>query len=104
MQAGPTLKGHPMRIPFSDLSLQYQTLKPAMDLALRLVIEKGAFIKGEEVKKFEHRFAEALGTAHCIGVGNGTDALFLALKVLGIGPGDRVITAANSFIASAEAI
>src|SRR5690242_3236914 len=91
-------------IPFVDLQLQYETIKAEVDRAVLGVIAKAEFIGGPAVKAFEATFAESVGIGHCIGVGNGTDAIFLALKALGIGQGDQVVTAANSFIASSEAI
>jgi dTDP-4-amino-4,6-dideoxygalactose transaminase len=93
-----------LNIPFVDLKAQYESIKPEIDAAISDVIAKSAFIGGAYVKSFEAAFAEFCGTKHCIGVGNGTDALFIALKSLGIGTGDEVITVANSFIATAEAI
>lgn len=93
-----------MNIPFVDLRAQYESIKPEIDSAISEVIGKSAFIGGPYVKSFEAAFAEFCGVKHCIGVGNGTDALFIALKALGIGNGDEVITVANSFIATPEAI
>lgn len=75
-----------------------------MDCAIQAVINDSAFIGGKNLKSFEMNFADFIGARHCIGVGNGTDALFITLKALGIGAGDEVITAANSFIATSEAI
>src|SRR5688572_6785750 len=68
------------------------------------VIAESAFIKGPHVERFEKSFAAYVGARHCIGVGNGTDALYLVLRALGIGSGDEVITVANSFFATSEAI
>jgi len=68
------------------------------------VINSCAFITGRYVKEFEDNFANFCKAKHCIGVGNGTDALYISLKVLGIGIGDEVITVANSFVATSEAI
>ncbi|OHB23165.1 MAG: hypothetical protein A2939_00290 [Parcubacteria group bacterium RIFCSPLOWO2_01_FULL_48_18] len=68
------------------------------------VVARGDFTLGKAEQEFETRFAQKFGVQHAIGVGNGTDALFLALKALGVGPGDEVITAPNSFVASAGAI
>jgi dTDP-4-amino-4,6-dideoxygalactose transaminase len=91
-------------IPLVDLKAQYETIKREIDDAIQHVIGDTAFIKGKYTREFEDNFARALGARHCIGVGNGTDALFIALRVLGIGRGDEVITAANSFIATSETI
>ncbi len=93
-----------MKIPFVDLKAQYNSIKSEIDRVISDVIEEGAFVGGRYVKTFEQNFADYVGTKHCIGVGNGTDALFVALKALGVGKGDEVITAANSFIATSEAI
>jgi len=93
-----------MNIPFVDLKSQYANIKDEIDNAIAEVISKTAFIGGSFAKTFETNFAEFCNVKHCVGVGNGTDALFIALKALGIGKGDEVITAANSFIATSEAI
>jgi dTDP-4-amino-4,6-dideoxygalactose transaminase len=93
-----------MKIPLVDLQAQYAAIKPEIDAALQGVIEKCAFIMGEPVKSFEAAFAEYCRAQYCIGASSGTTALHLALVVWGIGPGDEVITAPNSFIATAEAI
>jgi dTDP-4-amino-4,6-dideoxygalactose transaminase len=79
-------------------------IKNEIDEAISNVISQSAFIGGSYLKSFETAFAEFCNVKYCIGVGNGTDALFLALKALGIGNGDEVITVANSFIATSEAI
>jgi len=93
-----------MQIPFVDLRAQYESIKEEIDQAISDVILDSAFIGGKYIKTFERNYANYLGVNHCVGVGNGTDALFIALKVLGAGKGDEVITAANSFIATSEAI
>jgi len=93
-----------MRIPLVDLKAQYFCIKYEIDEAISRAIEDSAFIKGKYVECFEENFARAIGVRNCIGVGNGTDAIQIALKVLGIGQGDEVITAANTFIATSEAI
>ena len=92
-----------MIVPFLNLKAQYHSLKPAIDAAMSKAVENGEFIGGPELKKFEAAFAKAHGVKHCIGVGNGTDALFVILKSIGLAPGDHVITVANSFIATSEA-
>lgn len=91
-------------IPLLNLKKQYQNLKNDIDSAIFNVINTTSFIKGEDVKKFEEAFAQYLNASHCIGVANGTDALILTMKALGIGPGDEVITVPNTFIATVEAI
>jgi len=93
-----------MDIPLVDLKTQYMNIKKEIDEAISEVISKTAFVGGTYVTAFESAFADFCGVKHCIGVGNGTDALSIALKSLGIGSGDEVITAANSFIATPEAI
>lgn len=93
-----------MNIPFVDLKIQYASIKDEIDAAIAEVISKTAFIGGAHLKAFETAFAEFCKVKYCVGVGNGTDALFIALRALGIGDGDEVITAANSFIATSEAI
>lgn len=93
-----------MKIPFVDLKSQYESIKEEMDKAIATVISQTAFIGGSHVKNFEEAFSKFIGVKNCVGVGNGTDALYLSLKAMGIGPGDEVITAANSFIATSEAI
>lgn len=93
-----------MKVPFVDLKSQYNSIKSEIDGAIAEVISNTAFIGGSYAKKFEESFAEYSGVKYCVGVGNGTDALFIALKTLGIGAGDEVITVANSFIATSEAI
>jgi dTDP-4-amino-4,6-dideoxygalactose transaminase len=93
-----------MNVPFVDLKAQYASIRDEIDAAMRAVLERCEFIGGRELKAFEERFAAAHSVKHCIGVANGTDALVIILKALGIGRGDEVLTPANSFIASSEAV
>jgi dTDP-4-amino-4,6-dideoxygalactose transaminase len=93
-----------MKIPFVDLTAQYRLIQGEIDRAISEVISESAFIGGKHVRRFEEAFASFCRADYCIGVGNGTDALYIALRAAGIGQGDEVITAANSFIATAEAI
>ncbi len=93
-----------MTIPFVDLKTQYKTLKPQIDAALQSVLERSAYIMGQELEEFEEAFANYIGLKHCLGVSTGTDALELAIRACGIGPGDEVITVPNTFIATTEAI
>ena len=93
-----------MKIPLVDLKTQYVSIKKEIDQAIYNIIHEAAFIGGKYVKTFEQNFSNYVGTKYCIGVGNGTDALFIALKSLGIKEGDEVITVSNSFIATSEAI
>ena len=93
-----------MNIPFVDLKAQYQSIKKEIDAAIQGVIADTAFIGGKYVKVFEERFASFYGVKHCIGVANGTDAIYIALKMLEIGEGDEVITVANTWISTSETI
>jgi len=91
-------------VPFIDLKRQYKRIKEEILSATQRVYEKGRFILGEEVSAFEKEFSHYCGVRYGVGVGSGTDALYLALKVAGIGEGDEVVTVANSFVATALAI
>lgn len=93
-----------MTIPLVDLHAQYLSIKEEVDSAIRRVIEESAFIGGRFVREFEEAFAADYGIRHCISVANGTDAIYIALKMLGIGLGDEVITTAQSWISTSEAI
>jgi len=93
-----------MNIPFVDLKVQYLSIKGEIDAAVESVISETAFIGGKYVKEFEENFAKLYGVKHCISVANGTDAIYITLKMLGIGAGDEVITVANSWISSSETI
>ncbi len=93
-----------LSVRLADLSAQHTPLKEELLREIEKVIDSGSFILDEKVRDFEGRFAEYCGVRYARGVANGTDALILALKALEIGPGDEVITAANSFVATAEAI
>ncbi|MBX3228102.1 MAG: DegT/DnrJ/EryC1/StrS family aminotransferase [Labilithrix sp.] len=87
-----------------DLKAQRTQLSKELDSAVRDVMDASAFIGGAQLRAFEQGFAAAQGVRHCIGVGNGTDALVVILRALGLGANEVVITAANSFIASSEAV
>lgn len=93
-----------MKVPFVDLKSQYKSIKNDIDLAIKEVIEETAFIGGKPVNDFEISFAKLYGINHCISVANGTDSLFIIMKMLGIKEGDEVITVANSWISSSETI
>lgn len=93
-----------MKVPFLDLKVQYEIIKDEIHTALKQVMENTAFAGGPFVVKFEKEFAHFCGCEHAIGVGNGTDALWLSLLALGVGQGDEVITVPDTFIATAEAI
>lgn len=87
-----------------DLRMQYGKLRDEIDQALRSVLESAAFIKGPEVNMFEQELKEYLGIKHVISCANGTDALYLALMVLGLKPGDEIITTNFTFIATVETV
>ncbi len=93
-----------MNIPLVDLAAQYWTITEEINLAISDVIATSIFIGGPHVETFERTFARFCSAKHCVSVANGTDALFIALRVLGIGNGDEVITTATSFTATSEAI
>ena len=93
-----------MHVPFANIQIQYQQLKSEIKAGIDSVLDDFAFINGPYAQKFEEKFAKAIKVKYVIGVSNGTDAIIVALKSLGIGYGDEVITAANSFIATSEAI
>ena len=91
-------------VKYINFPLQYKKIKTELLKTIENVFESGNFILGSEVEKFEKNFAKYCETKYALGVGNGTSALFLAMKSLGIGNGDEVITASNSFLATAGAI
>jgi dTDP-4-amino-4,6-dideoxygalactose transaminase len=93
-----------MEVPFLDLKAQYKAISSHIDKAISDVIEDTAFVRGLFVSNFERAFAAAHSGCHCVGVGNGTDALFVVYHVLGLGQGDEVITTACSWIATSETI
>jgi dTDP-4-amino-4,6-dideoxygalactose transaminase len=93
-----------MKVPFVDLKEQYMSIKNEIDSAINEVIQNTNFIGGEIVSEFEKSFANLYGAKHCISVANGTDSLYIIMKMLNIGSGDEVITVANSWISSSETI
>src|SRR6266849_3211042 len=93
-----------MSVPFLDLKSHHGRLRDELDRAIRAVIDSSAFAGGPFVEEFERDFASYCGCQHAIGVGSGTEALWLSLLACGVGPGDEVITVANTFMATAEAI
>jgi dTDP-4-amino-4,6-dideoxygalactose transaminase len=95
---------NPMKIPFVDLARQFRAIEAELTNAFHDVGHSGVYIMGERLESFEAKAAEFCGVRHAIGVADGSDALFLILKALGIGPGDEVITVPNSFIATAWTI
>jgi dTDP-4-amino-4,6-dideoxygalactose transaminase len=94
----------PRPIPIIDLKAQLARIRPEIDAALERVLTSTAFVGGPDVAELEREFAAFCGTTHACAVANGTDALQLALRAHGIGPGDEVVTVANTFIATGEAI
>ncbi len=91
-------------VPLVDVVAAYRALEPELDAAVARVVSAGAFIGGPEVTAFERAFAAFCGTRHAVGVASGTAALHLALRALGVGQGDEVVTVAHTFSATAEAI
>jgi dTDP-4-amino-4,6-dideoxygalactose transaminase len=91
-------------IPYIDLGAQHRPLKDELMEAIGRVIDHGVFILGEEVTRFEEAFASLCGARYAVGVNSGTDALIFALRAVGVGPGDEVITVPNSFVASTTCI
>lgn len=91
-------------VPFVDLKTQCQELTPEIMPAIEDVIRRAAFILGAEVDEFEEKFADYCDSSYCVSVASGTDAIHLALRAVGVGPGDEVITAGNSFVATTFAI
>ncbi|MBI2070594.1 MAG: DegT/DnrJ/EryC1/StrS family aminotransferase [Elusimicrobia bacterium] len=90
-------------IPLLDLNREHRSLKASLGRSLARIVANNQFIRGPAYKEFCRSFANFCQTAHCIGVANGTDALYLAIKALGLGPGDEIITSPLTFIAPAEA-
>jgi dTDP-4-amino-4,6-dideoxygalactose transaminase len=97
---GPTRSG----VPLVDLAAQHDQVADEVALGWAEVLKATAFVGGHQVTAFEAEFAEYSGVRHCVGVANGTDALELALRALGVGPGDECMLPANTFIATAEAV
>jgi dTDP-4-amino-4,6-dideoxygalactose transaminase len=93
-----------MKIPFVDLHAQYLTIKEAIDSAIAEVIAESAYIRGRHVDAFEQAWASTLGVKRCVSCANGTDAIYIALRGLGVRPGDEVITSAHSWISTSETI
>ena len=94
----------PFKVPYTAFPQRIGPLKSELMASIETVLDSGMYVLGENVREFEREFANYCGTEYSVGVANGTCSLHLALRALGIGPGDEVITASNSFIASAGAI
>ncbi|HWP44275.1 MAG TPA: DegT/DnrJ/EryC1/StrS family aminotransferase, partial [Blastocatellia bacterium] len=93
-----------MRVPFGDLRRQYNERRSVIDAAIARVLERGWFVLGEELSRFEQEFASYTGSRHAVGVASGTEAIQLALMAAGVGPGDEVITAPNTCVPTVAAI
>lgn len=93
-----------MNVPFVDLHAQYLGIKSEIDAAIAEVIARSTFIRGPYVERFEKAWAETLGVKHCVSCANGTDALYIAMRALGMKTGDEVITTAYSWISTSETI
>ena len=91
-----------MNIPFVDLKIQYQSIKPEIDAVFESILTQARFVGGPQITEFENAFADYMRADHCIACANGTDALEIALLALGIGAGDEVIVPAMSWISTAE--
>jgi dTDP-3-amino-3,4,6-trideoxy-alpha-D-glucose transaminase len=91
-------------VPFLDLKIQYRSLRSELDPAIARVLESASFVGGPDVSAFEQEFAAFTGAPHVVGLANGTDALVLAARALGVGPGDEVIVPTHTFIATSESI
>ena len=93
-----------MKVPFADFTPMHREVEAQLTRCFQDVLERGWFIGGENCRLFEQEFAAYCGAAHCVGCGNGLDALHMILSALGIGPGDEVIVPAQTFIATALAV
>src|SRR3989339_1590124 len=93
-----------MQVPFYGHIKQYHNIKAEIDKNISEVLESGQYVMGPMLTRFEKELAVYCGTKYAIGVGNGTDAIWLVLMALGVGPGDECITTTNTFFATAEAI
>src|SRR5262245_11806935 len=93
-----------MKVPFVDLHAQYLTIKDEIDAAIQDVIAQSAYIRGPHVDAFVRCWAPTIGVKHCVSCANGTDARYIAMRGLGVKPGDEVITTAHSWISTSEVI
>lgn len=93
-----------MKVPFVDLHAQYLTIKPEIDAAIAAVIAESSYIRGPHLESFELAWAKTVGVKHCVSCANGTDAIYIAMRGLGLKPGDEVITTAHSWISTTETI
>lgn len=95
---------HQFQVPLVDLKKEYRELNDELEPAIKRVLDRGIFVCGEELSSFEENFAKYIGTRYAVGVNSGSDAVLLALKSLGIGKGDEVITVSHTFISTVDAI
>jgi len=93
-----------MKVPFVDLRVQYEAIKPAIDAAIKSILDNTSFVGGKPVSDFETAFAQYAETEFAVGCANGTDALEIALEALGIGPGDEVLVPAYTWVSTANAV
>lgn len=93
-----------MNVPFVDLYAQYLSLKEDIDAAIERTIAQSSFVRGPDVEAFEQEYSDLMEAKHTVSCGNGTDALYIAMKALGVKPGDEVITTAQSWISTSETI
>jgi dTDP-4-amino-4,6-dideoxygalactose transaminase len=93
-----------IEVPFADLYAQYRSIETEINSAIQAVIRTSAFVRGPFVDEFEKSFSELLQVPYCVSCANGTDALYIAMRALGVGAGDEVVTTAHSWIATSEAI
>ena len=93
-----------IKIPFVDLYPQYEELQNEIDMAIKDIIRRSDFITGQTVDDFEKAICDYTGAQDCASIGSGTNALVCALKALGIGPGDHVMTVGHTFVSTTEAI
>jgi dTDP-4-amino-4,6-dideoxygalactose transaminase len=91
-------------VPFLDVAAMVREVRSEADAAWTALLDSGDFVRGHAVSRFEEEWADYCGTTHAIGVGNGTDALWLTLRALGLGPGDEVVIPTNTFVATVEAV
>lgn len=94
----------PTPVPLQDLQRQYRQIAPEIDAAIRAVLDSGQYVGGAEVSRLEEEFAAACGSGFAVGCASGTDALWLALRAVGVGPGDEVVCPAYSFVATASTV
>lgn len=92
------------KIPFVDLHAQYESIKDEIDNAIQGVIDNSQFVRGPRVEQFESEFAAAMQRQHCVSCANGTDALYIAMRALGVKPGDEVLAPAHSWISTTQTI